>query len=135
MTERQHLLPDENQSTTGGSGNPPGPATTELSLVELAATTRERSKTHRQTARRLVVATIATGFIGVLALSRIENFDVWSFALLAVAGVLAFIAQWALRRHRKSQADLERARTELQRVADTDALSTVTDQLNQRGSQ
>ncbi|MCH9720144.1 MAG: hypothetical protein K0U60_09785 [Actinomycetia bacterium] len=135
MTERRHLLPDESQSPTGGSGNPSGPATTELSLIELAAATRERSKNHRQTARRLVVATIATGFIGVLAISRIETFDVWSFALLALAGILAFIAQWALRRHRKSQADLHRAKTELQRVADTDALSTVTDQLNQRGSQ
>ena len=134
MTERRHLLPDDNQSTTGGGQDQSGPATAELSLVELAAATRQRSKTHRRTARRLVAATIAAGFIGVLALARIESLDLWSFMLLAAAGVLAFIAQRTLHRHRKSQADLQRAKTELQRVADTDALATVTEELHRRGS-
>lgn len=130
MTKPQNPTPEEKSRSSAAKGEQVGPPTAELSLVDLASRTQQRSQTHRRTARRLVVATIATGLLGVLALARIEALDFWSFFLLAMVVVFALIVQRALRNHRKSQDDLQRAKTELQRVADTDAIATVDRQLN-----
>ena len=134
MAEERDLLPEQQDRFTFRAEPESGPPTGELSLVQLTSRTHERANEHRRMTRRLVALTIITGVVGVLALARVEHLDVVSFVLLIIAGLLALLVQRALKKHRKSQQDLVRAKTQLQRMADTDSLSTVEDQLHGRGS-